>query len=72
MIVLVDLPENEVDTIDDASSAARQFMGLEVAVCGRAKQDGERCQRPAGWGVPDVEVGPCVEHRRPIRSEIAA
>lgn len=67
MIVLVELPENEVDTLDAASSAARQFMGLDQAQCGHEKANGDHCRRPAGWGVPDVYIGPCVEHRKPAR-----
>jgi len=34
-------------------------------ICGYEKDDGEPCQRPAGWGFPDSQMGHCKDHAWP-------
>ncbi|MHB9285957.1 hypothetical protein ACKVMT_02825 [Halobacteriales archaeon Cl-PHB] len=39
---------------------------MSESICGESTQDGEPCQRQAGWGL-DAEIGPCKEHTTDYR-----
>lgn len=54
------------DTPTDESDEA-QDQQQQQSVCGEPTASGEPCQRPAGFGIEGVSVGPCKDHATEYR-----
>lgn len=59
------------DTDTDADSAPEDAESApdnhDDNVCGEPTANGGECQRPAGFGIPDTNIGPCKDHSSEFR-----